>query len=281
MSDFGVGSAIGGIASGVGGLLQSGANTKAAQQVIQALQSGQGAIQQLYGQGIQGLQPFETAGQNALNSVVQQGSGAPGTLSAPFQPTMQQLEQTPGYQFALGQGLKATQNNLSAQGLGASGQAVAGAGNYATGLASQTYQNQFNNYLQQNQQRFNMLAYPVTTGLNAASQQAQLAGQEGQALGTLWTGIGNARGGGTLGAGNALAGAVNNFGYTPAATAYNGSTGSNWLMNMVGGLFGSGSGNAISPSTTPANIGPNSATNYAQYQSLYGSGINPQTGAGW
>ena len=41
-------------------------------------------------------------------------------MSAPFAPTMAQLASTPGYQFTLDQGLKATQNAYAAQGLAGS-----------------------------------------------------------------------------------------------------------------------------------------------------------------
>jgi hypothetical protein len=58
-------------------------------------------------------------------------------------PTQAQLEATPGYQFTLQQGLESTQNSAAARGLGNSGAALKGAATYATGLANQTYQNQF------------------------------------------------------------------------------------------------------------------------------------------
>jgi hypothetical protein len=60
----------------------------------------------------------------------------------------QTLENTPGYQFTLGQGLESTQNSAAARGLGSSGAALKGAATYATGLADQTYQNQANLMLQ-------------------------------------------------------------------------------------------------------------------------------------
>ena len=63
-----------------------------------------------------------------------------------FAPTMENLEKTPGYKFILDQGLKAVQNSYAAQGLGTSGAAMKGAADYAEGLASTTYQNQFKNW---------------------------------------------------------------------------------------------------------------------------------------
>lgn len=59
-----------------------------------------------------------------------------------FQLTPEQLAQTPGYQFALEQGLRATANSATARGLGVSGAALKGASKFATGLADNTYMNQ-------------------------------------------------------------------------------------------------------------------------------------------
>lgn len=85
-----------------------------------------------------------------------------------FAPTMENLENTPGYQFSLDQGLKATTNQASAAGLagsGAHGKALAG---YAQGLASTTYQQQLQNYMNQ-----------YTTGLNSNISQYNTAVQGG------------------------------------------------------------------------------------------------------
>jgi hypothetical protein len=64
-----------------------------------------------------------------------------------FAPTMQQLAATPGYQFARQEGLNAIQNQNSASGLGNSSNQNLDAAKFATGLASQTYQNEFQNAL--------------------------------------------------------------------------------------------------------------------------------------
>ncbi len=60
---------------------------------------------------------------------------------------LQALQNMPGYQFQLKQGLEAAQNGFAARGLGSSGAAMKGAADYASGLANQNYQNFFNNNL--------------------------------------------------------------------------------------------------------------------------------------
>ena len=76
-----------------------------------------------------------TAAANQYQDLIGAGpQGAAGEENA--------LQSTPGYQFTLDQGLKAAQNNATAQGLGVSGAAMKAASTYTSGLADQTYQNQ-------------------------------------------------------------------------------------------------------------------------------------------
>ncbi len=80
------------------------------------------------------------------NTIYSVNAKSPLPSNPTFAPTIENLEKTPGYQFTLDQGLKAVQNSYAAQGLGTSGAAMKGAADYAEGLASTTYQNQFKNW---------------------------------------------------------------------------------------------------------------------------------------
>ena len=103
-----------------------------------------------------------------------------------WNPTQAGLEQTPGYQFTLSQGLKSTQNAAAARGLGVSGAALKGADTFATGLANQTYNQQYQNAANQYQQ--NLAGY--NTGLNTylAAQVANSVREPG------WRACGTVRG---------------------------------------------------------------------------------------
>lgn len=155
------------------------------------------------------LLPYNTAGQDAFGQYNAMEPFSFGQFS--FNPTMEQLEATPGYQFAKTQGLKGVQNSASARGLGVSGAAEKGAAAFATGLADQTYQNQFANALNAYQANYgtasgiyglnsNKLFQAATLGENAAAQTGaqgtKLAENQGQYL----TGQGNAIGGAIQGA---------------------------------------------------------------------------------
>ncbi len=154
--------------------------TAAGQQAVGYLQSG-------LGQSQAALQPYVNNGQTyagALNSNL-------NYLTTPYAPTMAQLQATPGYQFTLGQGLNATQNAMTAMGLGRSGAAAKAAANYATGLADNTYMNQAQLYEQQQGQIGNLLTSLNSTGLAAAGNLANTDYNYNAAMGNALTGQAN------------------------------------------------------------------------------------------
>jgi hypothetical protein len=208
-------------------VIGAGSSIFGASQQADAAKAGIQAQQQMYGQGLSfaqqqagnaasTLNPFISAGQTALGQYQQ---ALPG-LTKPFDPSM--LSQTPGYQFTLGQGLKSTQNSFAAQGLGSSGAALKGAAAYSTGLAQNTYNQQFQNYLEQNSQIGNLLYQPVNAGVSAAGQLAGAYSQlgtaglggavsTGQGVASSLAGYGNALAGGAAGVSNSLSSGLQNY----------------------------------------------------------------------
>jgi len=241
--------ALGAGASLIGSGMQSSAIKSAAAQQAAAAQTAQQQQMAMFNQVQGNLSPFMQGGQTALQQLQGlTGTGAGGNpltapLTAQFQPTMEQLEQTPGYQFSLGQGLKATQNSYAAQGLGASGAAMKGAANYAEGLAGTTYQQQFQNNLSQNAQIANILQNQVNMGSNAAAGLSTAGIQsQGMANQALMSGAA-ASAAGTVGQATALAGGL------AGATSSLGSGATNYaLLNMMqnNGMFGGGGNTAYS-----------------------------------
>lgn len=182
------------------------------------------------------LLPYNQTGQNALSAAYNLATGSP-TGGGPnfvdlayrdFLPgrmTQAELEQTPGYQFDLVQGLKATQSGAAARGLGVSGASLKGAGTYASGLANKTYLDQFNvqqqrfsdvinlNTAQQSnlQNQFGRLSGLATIGENAAAQTGTAGTAAASAAGSYINQGGLASAAGVQGVGNALTGGVNNY----------------------------------------------------------------------
>lgn len=248
-----VAAAIGGAALvGVAGSAITSSNSadaaKSAAQT-QANAANNASAQQLamFEQMRQSLQPFIGTGVNANSQLAALTGTNPGgnPLTAPltkaFQPTMAQLAATPGYQFSLQQGLEATQNSYAAQGLGASGAAQKGAANYAEGLAGTTYQQQFANYLQQNQQIYNMLGQQNSLGENAAAGAGNAGLSAASTAGNFSTSGAAATAGGTIGAANAFTAGVGGASNAASTAA----------LLAGSGLFGS-SGTSTVSTTDPA-----------------------------
>lgn len=156
---------------------------------------------------------------------------AGGYLTQTFNPTMAQLEATPGYQFQLSQGDQAIQNSAAASTGAVSGAALKGLSSFNQGLASTTYQNQFNNFQTQQNNIFNRLSTIASLGQNAASN----VGNNGAQLGT---GIAQAQ---AAAAGSTAGGIVG---------ATNSASQGALLSTLMGGQGGSSSGLPASATTS-------------------------------
>lgn len=210
------GTALSGLGSLIGSRTQAGAASSAGQMgwlgSIMAAQAAEQGFQRAQG----ALSPYSTAGQKSMDllqsyltgNAAQKagiGGGGPNLLST-FAPTQAQLESTPGYQWARQQALGGMANTGAARGMGLSGNVIQDIGKTATGLASQTFQQQLQNYMLQNQQAYNMLFGPSQLGAQAAGGIAQAATGSAANIGNALTGAGTAMGQGIMGAGNAMAG---------------------------------------------------------------------------
>lgn len=164
--------------------------------------------QKMYQQTRSDLAPFREAGVTGTNMLT---SRLP-SLTAPINFDQATLENLPGYQFTLNQGLKSTQNSAAARGLGTSGAALKGASNYATGLANTTFGDAFNRELAQRDAAYNKLMGVSSLGSNAAAQTGNFATQTGQSIGQNTIAGGTAIAAGLNGAGNSVSNALNNIG---------------------------------------------------------------------
>lgn len=237
-----VGAAIAGVAGAAGSIIggsMSASGSKAS-----------GAAQEQIAQAeSQILNPYVNlgvvAGQQLGNFDTQTPYDLSGMPQYNWNPTEQGLQQTPGYQFTLDQGLKSTQNAAAARGLGVSGAALKAASTYATGLADQTYtqqlsnynsqysnqmaqfQNSFNDYWANQNNRYNQLAGLTSMGANAGALQSNNLTQVGSNIGNALQTSGQASAAGTVGATNSL---------TNALMSSNQSSNSNsWLNSLFSG----------------------------------------------
>lgn len=254
---------LGAAATGIGSYFSSQAQQNAAQQGIAAQQG-------MYNNSVSLNSPFINAGKDAWSilspmlgiggpGIVGGGATGPGngpgatdiygnavqqgfgTLTNPFQPTQQQLEQTPGYQFALSQGEKGVTNSNAAKGLGSSGAALKGAADYAQGLASNTFQQQQTNYLGQEQQIYNMLYGPTQQGAQSAASLGQQGVSTGQGIANSYGYLGNAQAAGI----NGVAGSVAGIGNSAASGLLYGSILGNSAGSAANGGLGTNPNNAF------------------------------------
>ncbi len=127
----GLGKALSTSLSGTGGdLISTGASYLAQDSAEEELRKAQLQSQQA-------LQPYLSAGSQGLDS-----------LKAGFDPS--QLTEDAGYQFRLNQGNQALERSLAARGLGSSGAALKAAQDYGQGLAAQSYNDAYTQWLNRN-----------------------------------------------------------------------------------------------------------------------------------
>lgn len=235
-----VGAIMGGIGSAIGGITGALGASGAANAEQQALGQAQSYLKNQSAQALGNYSPYLSAGSSATGTLAQMlGTPGQGLLQPWTQtftaPTAQQAEQTPGYQFQLGQGLNAIQNSAAAQGGLLSGRTMADMNNYAQGLASENYQNTFNNALTQYQNAYQTFLNNQNNtysrlmglsgqGLQAAGQYGNTAQGFGGDIASLYGQQGAAGAAGTLGTYGSLgqmAGNLGNLGMLYGMGAFN------------------------------------------------------------
>lgn len=262
-----------GAISGLSSLFGSSAATKAASIQAGAAQQATQLQRDMFNQ-IQGnLAPYLAAGTTALGKLAPMVTSGAFDTSMPttwgmtneFTPTMDSLAMTPGYQFTLQQGLQGVTNAYAAKGLGGSisgrsagpsGPLAAAQTQYASGLASGTFQQQYQNWLagqgfqlganlQRNQQNFNILNTLSGTGQNAAAQLGAFGSQTTNQAANYLTSGAAAQAGGVIGSANALMAGASNAGGALQNYAFLNAINNGGLLGANpagGGVYGTGSG---------------------------------------
>ncbi|WLE58395.1 hypothetical protein GIY62_14795 [Burkholderia plantarii] len=273
------GSAISSSASKSAADTQADAANNAAALQEQQWQQTQANLKPYLQLGTSAINPLLTAmgynvTQNADGSYSFNGTNSSNPLQQTFSygaftaPTAAQAQATPGYQFTLGQGLKAVQSSAAARGLGTSGAALKGASTYATGLADSTYNDVFNRALSTYNTNFNTaqgvfntnynsaannvnrLSGIVSNGQNAAATNGSLGAATASNIGNTLTSGANAAAAGTVGSANALTSGLSGVGSN--ALTYG------LLTNNAAGAPAAASTGAYSPNALLGGIGANS-----------------------
>jgi len=203
-----IGNAISGL---FGGITGSSQQADAAQQAAQIQANSQAQAQAALQQN---LAPFTQFGASAIPNLINKlglGGTGGGFNFGQFNFNPSDLQNTPGYQFSLQQGLKNTNNQLSSQGLLGSGAQAKALSDYTTGLASSTYNQQFTNALNAYNANYNTALGGFNANVNPLMQILNL-GQNSAA------GVGQGAYNSAVNAGNALAQGVSTAGSQQANT---------------------------------------------------------------
>lgn len=195
---------IGAIIGGVSGLLGAGASLLGSSQQASAANHAADLQMQMFQQTQKNLQPYMTAGTNALPGL----NNALSTIQGGFNPA--DLSKTPGYEFTLQQGEQAIQDKAT-MGVGG-GNTLKDLMGYATGLADQTYQQQFTDWLNQNKTVLGGYQDLVGLGENAAAGVGNAGAAAANNAGNYLTQGASASSAGLTGAANSLIGAGNQIG---------------------------------------------------------------------
>lgn len=244
MSALGIIGALGGgLLGGIGSIVSANKQAEAERAAISEQQrefnQSQQFAQNQWNTTQANAQPFLKAGQGAVAQLSDltntPGQGLLSNYSGSFTaPTAQQAQQTPGYQFTLNQGEQALDRGAAARGSLLTGGTGEAEQQYGQGLASQTYQQTYNNALTQYQQAYNQFqqgqanTYNRLAGLAGTGQvAAQTLGNQGaqasntmvnlgentaNQIGNYTQNLGSANASGYAGAANNIGGALTNIG---------------------------------------------------------------------
>jgi len=121
---------------------------------------------------------------------------------------MDDFQESPAYQFNLQQGMEAINKSAAAKGKYYAPATLQDIGKYSQGLASNEFQNAFNNYNTGQNNMWSRLFQTANMGQNSAAMTGQAGVNTANQIGENTIGAGNARAAGTVGAANAINGGI-------------------------------------------------------------------------
>jgi hypothetical protein len=176
------GDIVGGIGSIAGGVIGSKGSKKAGKASAEGMQQGINYLQGNYDRTRQDFQPYTQVGTQAINRLADPAAS---------------YESSPGYQFAVDQGLDAIKTQQNSLGRLASGNTLAELTKFGVGTAQQDYNNWWN-------QQTGL----ATMGLNATGNLASFGSNNANSIASLLSGKGAAKAEGIAGATNATTDAL-------------------------------------------------------------------------
>lgn len=212
---MGIGAAIGAVAGIGSAIIQSSAAGDAANAATQASSANNATTLGIYNANKANAQPFINNGVQASN---QQAAllGLGGDPTAAQNAFTKYLGST-GYNFQLGQGLNAVNNNYATRGALDSGAEVKALSDYAQGQASNSFQNYFNN-----------VGGVTNTGLAATNALAGVGTNVSGQIASNNNNAATAQGNAAIAQGNAFSNGLGSAVKSITGSSYGGGGGGNW-----------------------------------------------------
>ena len=181
-----VGAIIGGATSLIGGIMGSHAAGKAADAQAAAAEKARALIETNQTAALDFTKGVWSGTQKNFQPYTDLGAKGAGQLSSfldtPFKaPTIEDVRNTPGYQFQLEQGIGALDKSAAAKGNLFSGTQGTELEKFAGGLADTTYGEAYNRAMQEYMNRYGILRDTTNMGVGAAGTEGNLGlGTSGQ-----------------------------------------------------------------------------------------------------
>jgi hypothetical protein len=209
------GFAIGGAATLGSAIIGANASSDAANTQAAAAAQASQVEQNQFNTTQKNLAPWMQGGQQSLAQLLKlmgvgPGAGTPGygQLTQPFVYS----PNSPEAQFELQQGTSAIQNAATPGGSPIGGNTLKALTQFGQSLGTEDYQQQFNNFLTQNQYLANLFGTQSGAGQNAAAGIGAFGAQTAGQVGSNTIGAGNALAAGQIGTANSIAGGLNGVG---------------------------------------------------------------------
>jgi hypothetical protein len=274
----GAGLAIAGGVSAAGGITSAVIGSNAAKTAAQEQEAGESnAINeenQIIGLQEQNQAPYLSLGQTGISNLMaalQNGTYGPGSNPNFTAPTLQDLQNYPGFQFSVQQGEKNIGEAQAASGGAFTGGTIKAEDQYATNLGTTTYGNEFNQALStyeanlgKQAQEFQQLITPVQIGEGSAASLNSSIGGTGANISQLLASLGATQAAGTVGSANAISSGISGATSNISSLLLLGQ-----LLNGQGGGTGVTTGQPAS-TTTSSLSDPTPYDNY-----LAAAGIGP------
>jgi hypothetical protein len=240
-------------AAGNAAQTQAGATQTASADELAAQQAALAQQQSQFNTLQANEQPWMQAGQTALAGL------ANPSFQQPF--TMADFQQDPSYQFDLGQGTQAIEQAAAAQGGLKSGGLLKSIAQYTQGMASNDYEQAFNNYQTQQNANFGRLStiagfgaqatgQMAQVGMNSANAQSGIIQAGGNAQASLASSLGNSTAASQIAQGNIVGGTLSSLGSQLPSTMI-GAQNANTLSGLMKGMYPQPTPGVTSPMTSP------------------------------